>query len=148
MYQLSRYGTSLAVCFVAGLAGFGCDTATPINGVDDIADALVKRGLNVESREQVPKPTGRHFRFDESIALNGPDLRVEIIRINDEKVYKIARSAGVIIALGESVAGQRFPGRPDLYLSQPYMIVVRQEPQPGQVQAALQEILTFDAPEG
>jgi len=120
----------------------GCQPGVTINGVDDIANALVNEGLNVESREQLPKPKSRHFRFDEAIALNGPELRIEITRIDDEKVYKIARSAVALIALAENDAEQRFPGRPDVYLSQPYMIVVRQEPQAGQVQAALSKILT------
>lgn len=122
----------------------GCGSGVTIDSADDIGDALEREGLIVESREPVPQPKSRHVRFDETIALNGPELRVEIIRINDERVYKIARSMGVIFALGENAAGQRFPGRPDLYMSQPYMIVVRQEPESGQVQAALQKILNFD----
>lgn len=142
-----KYYTSRIALFTLVVLTVGCGAGVTINGVDDIADALEKQGLAVESREQLPKPEGKHFRFDEAIALNGPELRVEIIRIDDEKVYKIARSAGVIIALGEHSAGQRFPGRPDIFMSQPYMIVVRQEPAAGQVQAELQKILTFDASE-
>ena len=141
-----RFTFSIAL-FVLAVMTVGCEAGVAINGVDDIANVLENRGIAVESREPLPKPEGKHFRFDEAIALNGPELRVEIVRIDDEKVYKIARSAGVIIALGEYSAGQRFPGRPDLYMSQPYMIVVRQEPTPGQVHAELQKILTFDAAE-
>ena len=133
--------TALFLTFVCA----GCGSTVSINGVDDIADELIVRGVQVESREPLPLPDGRHFRFDEGIALNGPELRVELIRIDDKKVYKIAVSAGVIIALGEHSAERRFPDRPNLYMSQPYMIVVRQEPAAGQVQSALQEFLTFDA---
>jgi len=134
----------LVTMVLALICAAGCGSGVTINSAEDIGDALEREGLVVESREAVPQPKSRHVRFDEAIALNGPELRVEIIRINDERVYKVARSMGPIFALAENSAGQRFPGRPDLYMSQPYMIVVRQEPEAGQVQAALQKVLTFD----
>lgn len=134
----------LALVAALTLACTACNSKPTINNAADLTAQLQRSGLNIESQEQLPKPKGRHFRWDEGVGLNGPDLRIEIIRIDDEKIYKIAVSAGVIIALGENEAGQRFPGRPDIYYSQPYMIVVRQEPQKGQVQAALQEIVVFD----
>jgi hypothetical protein len=134
------------VILLSVFAAMGCDTKPTINNVTDLADALEARGLQVQSREQLPMPKGRHFRFDEGIGLNGPDLRVELIRIDDPKVYKIAVGAGVILALAETEAEQRIPGRPNAYYSQPYWIIVRQEPEPGVVQAALNKTLTLTDP--
>lgn len=131
-------------CAIAVLAFCGCGLKPSISGVEDIGKQLIANGIVVESTETLPQPESRYIRFDETLALNGPELRVEIIRINDERVYKNFARAGAIIAIGEVAAEQRFPGRPDLYMSKPYVIIVRQEPQKGQVQAALEKVLTFD----
>ena len=44
------------------------------------------------------------------------------------------------MAVAEAKTGKTFAGRPDILASQPFIIIVRQEPEKGQVRAALKKI--------
>ena len=118
-----------------------CQVTPRITTATHLAKALKGEGVSYTSTERLPQPESGRFRFDEAIALVGEELRVEIIRIEDQRIYDIAKSAGVILLLAEAVAGQKFPGKPALYYRQPFIVVVRQEPVQGGVLEALDQLM-------
>jgi len=126
----------IAVCIV--MTACAMPRPTTAQGV---ADGLEANGISYDSIQQAKKPEGRHFRFDEGIVLVADDLWVEIIRIEDERTFGIAEDASGLFKITEAVVGRELPGKPELYTRQPFLIIVRQEPEQGQVLEALNEVL-------
>ena len=47
---------------------------------------------------------------------------------------------GVFLGAVEVKTGQPLPGKPDMFVRKPFIIIVRQEPEKGQVKAALKRV--------
>lgn len=135
------YARVLASIAAMVALGSGCTGSKSYGTVDALLGAMQSRGLQFEERGPVPMPQGRHFRFDEGVRVSAADLWVEIIRIDDPKVFDIARSASALLVLTEADAGRALPGKPEIYPRQPFVVVVRQEPEPGQVLRILNTVL-------
>ena len=65
-------------------------------------------------------PNGSHFRFDEGIRIKGQGLFVDILRIEDRRVFDIAKSAGRLLVVAEAVAGQPIPDNPSVFARHPF----------------------------
>lgn len=83
----------------------------------------------------------KHGRIDEGITVKSDRLSVDIVRIEDERTYKAFLGMGALLGVAEAKAGQRLPKRPDLYSRRPFVIIVREEPAPGQVKQILEAVL-------
>jgi len=127
----------LSTAFIAACTSAGPPPAT----AQELATRLADAGITHDELKTLPAPKGKYFRWDEGIALVSDDLWVEIIRIEDQRTFGIARDASGLLLLAEAVAGREFPGKPEIYTRQPFLIVVRQEPTPGGVLATLDRIL-------
>lgn len=129
-----------ATCAMILVVGAGCMDRQKIETAADLAGALQREGLDYATQVPAALPKMRAGRIDEGISLQGDGLSVDIIRIEDERTYKAFRGMGALLGVAEATAGQRLPQRPDLYSHQPFVIVVREEPNPGQIQKALNAI--------
>lgn len=137
---MRRPEIALLLCAVAAALG-GCMKPAPPATAAELAQRLTQEGVSYNSTKELPLPSGSHFRFDEGIALESDTLWVELIRIEDTKVFNIARDGSGLLILAEASAGRELPGKPKIYTRRPYLVVVRQEPSDGYILAALNEIL-------
>ncbi len=116
----------------------GCGASAPKTATA-LAERLKDEGITYDELRELPKPGGR-LKFDELIALVSDELWVEIVRIEDDRVYEVAVAAGALLRLAETEVGRELPGNPSLHAHDPLVIIVRQEPAEGAVAAALVEI--------
>ena len=129
----------------AWLSLAGCGSKYPqFERADDLAQTLKDRGVIWETSTRMSFQGMKHARIDEGIALDGDGLRVEILRITDHRTYKIMSSAAALMGLMGSVMEEKADQPPDLYRSEPFIIVIRKEPEPGQVVSILESILPRD----
>ncbi|MBI4556088.1 MAG: hypothetical protein HY706_00765 [Candidatus Hydrogenedentes bacterium] len=134
---------SFASCFtvVILLVCAGCTVGPHIATATDLVAHLKEGGIQVDSQEPAPVPTGDYFRFDEGVTVKGPDLWVDILRIEDKKVFNLAKDAKGILILAASAAGRQLPDSPEVYTRYPFVVVTRQEPTDSQLQPLLRELL-------
>lgn len=102
---------------------------------------MQRAGIQVDSQGPAPTPTSSHFRLDEGIRIQGPDLFAEILRIEDRRVFDIARSAGRLLVVAEAAADQPIPERPEVYFRHPFVVVIRQQPEGQMLEKTLAKIL-------
>ena len=118
----------LTCCLTAGCG------REPFETVYDLAAALEEQGVapTVTETAALPRVQAGGMR------LLGPDLDVELYRIEDERERKLAVTAAVLVAGTQ----KRMPGVEPLrpYLREPFLILVRSEPQAGAVEAALRRV--------
>jgi hypothetical protein len=134
-------GRTMLLPVTVALGLMGCGAPASYSTVDELLNGLQAKGLQFDERGPVPMPQGRHFRFDEGLRVSGADLWVELIRIDDPKVFDIAKSASALLVIAEASAGRELPGKPEIHTRQPFLVVVRQEPTPGHVSAILNAVL-------
>ncbi len=126
-----RIGGALLALIVLGACGCGPRAArTP----EELAEALRREGVAYEVAETaaLPKVDARGLR------LRGERLSVELYRIDDEEHRKLAGAAAALAARGQEQAGEPRPLRP--VVRGPFLVIVREEPTPGQVEAALARV--------
>ncbi|MFC1707532.1 hypothetical protein ACFL59_12085 [Planctomycetota bacterium] len=85
-------------------------------------------------------------RIDEGLALEGAGLHVEILRITDERTYKIMSGMAPLLRMVGGSMKKSADKPPSLYRSKPFVIVTRAEPEAGQVESILRRILPPDKP--
>jgi len=115
-------------------------SGTTVDTVDDLATALKQNGIVYRTREAVDLSQFKYAKIDEAVALKGNKLWIEIFHITHEKTYKSFAGSSVLLAAAEAKTQRKFPGNPDIYFKKPFIIIVRQEPQKGNVKKALKEI--------
>lgn len=132
-----RYVLTLAV--LAALAG--CALQPKIESASDLADALAREGFTAESREPIDFSEMRYAKIDEAITMRGEGLTVDILHITDPHTYDVLTSASVLLAAigGKTDSPALTP--PDIISRQPFVVVVRQEPEAGGVRAAVEDLL-------
>jgi len=138
--RLATIGSLLLVV----VAVAACQSQPPIRNAADVVAALQKAGIVIESQEPAPQPKGGRVRFDEGVRLKGTGFEMDVLRIDDDKVYDIATKVGPLLAMAEAKAGSEIPGKPDIHYSKPFIIVVRRNPDAPDVAAALQGVLPPD----
>ncbi|MHC4480872.1 MAG: hypothetical protein ACYS1C_07890 [Planctomycetota bacterium] len=121
---------ALLLCLAACAA---CGRGRP-QSVKSLAAGLREQGLRYEVSETASLPKIRC----EGLRLLGPELEVEIFRIdNDDHLELVAKAAGLASA-AQALAREAHPVR--THVRAPYLIVVRREPADGQVAAALSRL--------
>jgi len=119
----------------------GCTRAERIETAGDLAKALQREGLAYATQEPASLPDMKYGRIDEGVTLAASGLSVDIIRIEDKRTYKAFLGMGALLVAAERKTGERLPGRPDIYSRRPFIVVVREEPNPGDVKRALNAVL-------
>lgn len=120
----------LAICIAAAL---GCGRHGPQTSAELVA-ALKAEGVAYDVAETTALPTIR----SDGLRLKGDSLDVEVLRIEKEGELRAAVAA---VALVTGLEGEGV-GAPELqsYVFKPFLIIVRREPQEGQVGEALKRI--------
>ncbi len=129
----------LGIVLFVMILGVGCGKG--VNTANGLATALKRNGIEYQVIEPVDSNEFRYAKIDEAIALKGDNLWVEILRIEDEKTYKLFVVSWLLMGAAETKVQQRLPGRPDIYSKRPFVIIVRKEPQKGHVKEVLKRIL-------
>jgi hypothetical protein len=132
---MTRTRLLTALVLLAALGASGCRREEPAPSVDELAAALRAHGVafTVEETAALPRLRAQGLR------LTGPELEVEVYRIDDEKQMALAATAAQMAqAAGATTAG----ARPlQACVSSPFLVIVRREPAAGQVAAALAQAL-------
>ena len=125
----------------------GCASTPPIETANQLAQALQREGIVYDSAEPFDFSGMAPAKIDEGLGLSGQNLEVAILRITDERTYKMTANAAFLLAVVKDRAPNLPAPPPDLYLSKPFAVVIRLEPEAGQVRAALEKILKEDKAE-
>ena len=134
-----KYGAILiAACLSA------CSRPQTLETADDLASALKDAGLQYDTTEGIDTSNMRYAKIDQAIALTGDNLNVEILLIEDRHTYDLAKKAQEQISLNGALHDSSVIDDPTIYARRPYFIVIRQEPQAGDVLEVLQKILPED----
>lgn len=135
--QLARCPWFVFISLTAVLI-LGCGK---IDTAEKLAAALKRKGIDYHTIEPVDAPAGRFAKVDEAIALKGDNLWVEILRIEDQRTYKLFLGSAVFLFAVEKKADKDLPGMPVNVLSKkPFLLVVREEPEKDTVKQALNKI--------
>jgi hypothetical protein len=136
----------LLVAALLVVAGFsGCMLAPKIETADDLADTLVKKGLNVDTREPIDFPDMTIAKIDEGIQLSGPDTTIDILRIEDTRTYDVFHDAQSILQLIGSKLHDSAEQPPVVVSGRPFVVVIREAPDRDKVAALIREVLPADA---
>lgn len=139
-----RTGQSSARAFALvalSLLAAACNTAPRIDTVDDLATALKDHGIAFDTTEPIDFSNLRFARIDEGVTLTGENLHVELLRIEDERTFNLASGASAFLAFLADNAGENFPRPPEVIARQPFVAIVRNEPEPGAIKRVLDELL-------
>ncbi len=136
-----------ALAAMLALVLAGCTMTPPINTADDLAAALQRNGVAYATTEPVDVHSIPIAKIDEGLTLTGENLNVTILRITDPRTYKIATSATFILGFVKSAAADMPQQPPDVYLSKPFVVIIRTEPVKGGVRTALEKTVPEDVDE-
>jgi hypothetical protein len=134
--------TARACLAVALLAVGGCGRREP-PGVEELAEAMRAHGCAYAGGETaaLPQVGGVGLR------LTGEGLEVELYRIPDGKEFRLAVTAAAMASAGSTAvaagAEAREAGRRPIgsIAREPFLVIVRREPEPGHVARALDQAL-------
>lgn len=136
MYRASTLYALLVLLLLSA-----CSAKSPPTNTTELAERLYAGGLLYTEVVALPKPQGKHLRFDEAVALKSDTHWVELVRVDNKKVFGIAAQAAGLLSITEAKIGRELPGKPAIYTRYPFIIVVRQEPVAGGVLQNLGRIL-------
>jgi len=136
-----------AVIAVAALILSACAIKPRIESAADLAAALQRNGIVHTAATPVDVSIVRFAKIDEGLTLTGENLNVTILRITDPRTYKVATSATFILGFVKSAAPEMPDQPPEVYLSNPFAVIIRAEPAEGAVRAALEKIIPEDVVE-
>lgn len=123
------------------ILAIACSNAPRITTAGELIAQLQGAGIQIDAQAPAPQPSGDYFRFDEGIRGTGPDLLVDVLRIEDRRVFDIAKSAGKLLVVTDAVAGQHIPGNPSVFARHPFVVVVRLQPGGANVEQTLAKLL-------
>mgnify|MGYP006295616943 CR=1 FL=1 len=131
--------------------------AKPLPGtVAELADALCEAGIGHAQRAPADLPKMQRARIDASTALVNDGLRVEIVKITDERTWKAFLGASMLMAgsgeglfdvmkgrTPEEAPASQSPAAdqmPKVYPAPPFAVLVRDEPEDGLVKRAFEAV--------
>lgn len=136
-----RRVTHLGALGCVVVAAVGCTSGPRIGTAADLIAQLQRAGVPIDSQEPAPMPTGQHFRFDEGIRIKGPGMVADVLRIEDRRVFDLAKSAGRMLVVTQAVAGQELPDAADVYARHPFVIAIREQPEGSNLKETLARLL-------
>ncbi|MEO7995277.1 MAG: hypothetical protein ABI743_12835, partial [bacterium] len=122
-----RWLRLIAVLLLAATT-VGCNAGRSVKPVDcqKLARRLQLEGIAWDQIQEPPIPNLPGRQWDENVMLSGPGLNVELYRIDATKPYQDFLANG-------TNSGQ-------VIGHEPFVVVVKQEPSPGAVKAAMEAI--------
>ena len=135
----------LPIPFLVGVAfayGVHLLTSPPdLSTADRLAKALKAKGLDYRETTPVDLAQWQSAEVDEGLTLLGDSLRVDVLRIEDIDSFQAAQRASMRLTDFQGGVRLDIVEPIEIYARWPYVVVVRQEPDRGQVLAILQEVL-------
>ena len=122
-----------------------CNAPPRIETVQDLVNALKNGGISVDSTTPIDFSGMRFALIDEGVRLSGNGLHVELLRVEDERTFKLASGAGALLGLLAETVGEDFPEPPQVIARKPFIVVVRKEPEPGAIGRVLDEVLPAES---
>ena len=122
---------ALAVTVLAAVGG--CRARGP-DSPEALAEALSAAGLSWEVSETAVLGS----IAADGLRLRGPELAVELYLVRGRREQKLAGQAALIAAAAAREADQPAP---QVLIREPFIVVVRVEPEPGAVRRALERAL-------
>lgn len=130
---------ALTILALAALAG--CALKPKIESASDLADALEKEGFAAQTREPIDVSDIRYAKIDEAFSMRGDGLAVDILQITDARTYDVLTSASALLtAIGGKMDSTALTP-PEIVARQPFVVVIREEPEAGSVRAAVEDLL-------
>ena len=118
-----------------------CQSPEPIETASDLANALQSKGMQFDSLDAIDLSGMGFAQVDEGVRVTGNGLRVEILRVEDERTFKLVSSLGSLL----KALNERFDDAPvnppDVIARHPFVVVVRQESEPGEVRRIVERLL-------
>lgn len=136
LYKTLVFGAAIGV-----LAGCGVIAPAKLETADDLAAALDRKGIDYDTSEPVDVSGFRFARIDEGVVLRGTDRRIDILRVEDERTFKIAKTANALLNFAEDKVGQEIPGKPVIFSRHPFIVIIRGEDETGPTARALESLL-------
>lgn len=135
----------LPIPFLVGLlVAYGIHVVTQpadISTAERLAKAMKANGLKYKKTTPVNLDQWKQANVNEGLTLLGDSLRVDILRIEDIESFLAAERASTRLTDFQGGVRLDIPRPIEIYARWPYVVVVRQEPDPGQVLAILQQII-------
>jgi hypothetical protein len=135
-----------AAVAIAGILVFSGCSFFGISSAEKLATALRSKGVTYRTATKVPvkanrnAATGQNMKINEALDLRGEDFYAEIMRISDKHSFEKFRPA-LEMSLAMIEMGYKKPaGSIAAYLKYPFVIVVINEPESGDVYSALKKI--------
>jgi hypothetical protein len=118
-----------------------CRSTEPIETASDLANALQNKGIQFDSTEVLDLSGMGFAQVNEGVRVTGNGLRVEILRVEDERTFKIVSSLGSFL----KALNERFDDAPlsppDVIARHPFVVVVRLEPEPGEIRRIVEQLV-------
>jgi hypothetical protein len=118
-----------------------CTAASPIETVEDLIKALENKGISFETADRIDLSGMAFAQIDEGVRLTGNELRVEILRVEDDRTFQIVSSMGSLLKILNEKLGDAPIEPPDVITRHPFVVVVRAEPEPGRIRGILDRVL-------
>ncbi|KQC14515.1 MAG: hypothetical protein APR63_14095 [Desulfuromonas sp. SDB] len=111
-----------------------------IENVEELSLQLKSRGLDIVSEDSLDITSLTHARIEEAVLVQGENLKIEIYRIEDQRTFKLFIGSGILISGIEEELGEVSEIPEKMWFKQPFIVIIREEPQPGLVAEALDEV--------
>ena len=122
-----------------------CQSPKPIETASDLVNALKNKGIQYDSPEVIDLSGMGFAQVNEGVRITGNGLRAEILRVEDERTFKLVSSLGSLL----KALNERFDDTPlnppDVIARHPFVVVVRQEPEPGEIRRIVEQLLPQDS---
>jgi hypothetical protein len=108
---------------------------------EELAEVLRAHGIPYDSATQIADGRWTFTEIDDALTLTGEGTHVEILRIDDAETFEAAERASSRFASfqGGIVLNPQKVTR--VFTRRPFVVVIREEPMPGQIVAILEEVL-------
>lgn len=118
-----------------------CNTLAPIETVEDLAKALKNNGIAYDATTPLDFSGMPFAQVDEGVRITGNGLHVELLRVEDDRTFKVVSGAGALLGVLDKTLKDTPVNPPEVIARDPFVVVVRSEPGPGQVRRVLDRVL-------
>src|SRR6185295_8071210 len=99
MRRIHHNAMALSLILPLLVAVAGCATTAKIESADGLAKALKTRGVAYDKTDVMNFSDMPAGRIDEGLALSGDNLKVLILRVTDDRTYRIASGTAFLLAI-------------------------------------------------
>jgi len=122
-----------------------CAMPPRIKTLDDLTNALKNNGIQYDSETSLDFSGMAFAHVDEGVRITGNGLHVELLRVEDDRTFQIVTGASAFLEkISQSVEDLPLDP-PEVIARDPFVVVIRMEPEPGQLRRVLDRLLPDSA---